>query len=406
VPTDRLTRVRVRGLRTLDDLTLDLNGLSVLIGDNGSGKSSIIECLELLRRIGSGPNLLQELSGIHGGVPQLLRFGAQRLAFDVSAKGNEGDLEYSLTLVRTGDFLAIERESLDVGPMTGHKEPLPVIQRGPGFARVFDQTRRKVVDGEVAADKTLLGSFGVLPPQVAISRMSDLLAKIRVHVPFETTPSWVSNDARRNRSPMRSSITVQPSEGVTRLGGNLANAWMGLRNEHDEAHWRATMEYVRLGLGPDIESVNVRPDPGGGNIGLQVKYRGLQDQVPSYSLSDGTLAYLAFVAIFRSQKGETLIAFDEPETHLHPLLLARVVEMFEELAEECPVVLATHSDRLLDSLSDPAHSALLCELDTRRATKLVKPNPAELEAWLERFRGLGQVRSEGYESQVFRSRPS
>ena len=49
MPKDRITRLYVEGLRTLADLSLPLDGLTVLIGENGSGKSSILEACEILR---------------------------------------------------------------------------------------------------------------------------------------------------------------------------------------------------------------------------------------------------------------------------------------------------------------------------------------------------------------------
>jgi predicted ATP-dependent endonuclease of OLD family len=47
----QITRVRFAGLRTAASVELDLGGLTVLIGPNGVGKSSLIEGLELLRRV-------------------------------------------------------------------------------------------------------------------------------------------------------------------------------------------------------------------------------------------------------------------------------------------------------------------------------------------------------------------
>ena len=44
----RLQRLHIQGFRNIDDLDLDLsgqNGLSVLIGNNGSGKSNILEAV-------------------------------------------------------------------------------------------------------------------------------------------------------------------------------------------------------------------------------------------------------------------------------------------------------------------------------------------------------------------------
>jgi predicted ATPase len=104
------------------------------------------------------------------------------------------------------------------------------------------------------------------------------------------------------------------------------------------------------------------------------------------------------IAEFGGQRG--FLAFDEPETHLHPALLVRVTWLLEELSQSCPVIVATHSDRLLDALSDPAGSVVLCELDEHRATRLFKPDHAALTAWLEKYRGIGALREEGYERHV------
>jgi len=94
---------------------------------------------------------------------------------------------------------------------------------------------------------------------------------------------------------------------------------------------------------------------------------------------------------------------DEPELHLHPALLARVVGLLEEAAEHAPVVLATHSDRLLDALTDPVASVVLCELDEQRAVRLRRPNAERLADWLEEYRGFGSIRAEGYEAHVAHS---
>ena len=50
--SDRIRRISVKGLRCLEDVTLELGEMTVLIGENGSGKSSIVEACELLRRAG------------------------------------------------------------------------------------------------------------------------------------------------------------------------------------------------------------------------------------------------------------------------------------------------------------------------------------------------------------------
>ena len=78
----------------------------------------------------------------------------------------------------------------------------------------------------------------------------------------------------------------------------------------------------------------------------------------------------------------------------------RVTWLLEELGRSCPVVISTHSDRLLDALADPAKSVVLCELDERRATRLYRPDAKALARWLSRYRGIGDLRAEGYGPHV------
>jgi len=52
---DRIVRVRFSGLRTAADVQLDCEPMTVLIGPNGVGKSTLIEGLEILHKDPVGP---------------------------------------------------------------------------------------------------------------------------------------------------------------------------------------------------------------------------------------------------------------------------------------------------------------------------------------------------------------
>jgi predicted ATPase len=226
------------------------------------------------------------------------------------------------------------------------------------------------------------------------------LKRALIHLPFEVTPAWAARALDR-KSALRTSALLTPADHHEKLGLNLASAYHALKNGFGRAHWDKTVEYIRLGLGERIEDVVTWADPGGGNIGLSVKLVGLDRPIPLAHLSDGMLSYLAFVALFRLHATKpSLLAFDEPDLHLHPRLLMRVLDMFESMAREWPVLLATHSDRLLDGLTDPARSVVLCELNERGATRLIRPDPEALAKWLERYRGLGDIRGAGHAASV------
>ncbi len=391
---DVISEVTVRGLRSIDAARLSLRGLTVLIGENGSGKSTLIEACELLRRMAS-PAFLDEINSIHGGLRLLQRHGAKEVVLRVEVSGADLPLQYEVRLAAEGTGVAITREELVIGRSEQGAPSVPVITR--------DRTKSLVPahfpEALSVSDGLTLTSFGSNPPAPAFTRMIAALKAIEVHVPFEVTPAWVGR-AHGRQSVLRGVSMIQAATSLERLGVNLANAFHALRSDGSEAHWRETMDYVRLGLGDRIESVNTRADVGGGAIALWVKLRGRDEQIPAASLSEGTLAYLAFVALFRLPSKRSLLVFDEPELHLHPRLLTRVMGFFHSIAERSPVVLATHSRRLLDELQDPAGSTVLCELDEADTTRLRYPDRAALEEWLVDYEGLGRVLDAGYESEV------
>ncbi len=216
-----------------------------------------------------------------------------------------------------------------------------------------------------------------------------------LHVRFYLRPRWVEGE----RAPMRYPVDVRAATELDRLGGNLTNCYHALQNSSTPGVWERTLERVQIGL--DVERI-ITPPVGHGQIELGVVFHGMPKTIPALALSDGQLAYLAFVALAELEKDRTFVAFDEPESHLHPGLLVRVVWLLEELAESCPVIVSTQSDRLLDALTEPASSAILCELDAARATQLYRPEPEALKSWLKRYSGLGELRSQGYARVIFR----
>jgi predicted ATPase len=428
-----ITELRIEGLRTIEKLRLKLSGLTVLIGENGSGKSSIIEACELLRRA-TGTHFMNEFYSIHGGLQALLRHGAPRLKLGITVRPGERSapryslIEYDLILEPDGSFARLHEQVR----YKLHDTPARVKPRGRQGAVRGSTSRgqrrathssewvhadREDIIGEWDDDfgRSMRGSDVPLLSQMplfirgtanegALQHIASTLDDIQVHLPFEVMPAWAARALDR-KTALRTSSPLTPAHRLEKLGLNLASAFHSLKNSYSEADWQRTLGYIRLGLGEHIEDVATVADPSGGSIGLALKFKSRDQQVPASQISDGMLAYLAFVALFRLRRGQpSLLAFDEPDLHMNPRLLMRVLDMFESMARDCPVLVATHSDRLLDGLSDPARSVVLCELNEEQATHLYRPDPRALSKWLERYRGLGDLRGAGHEASVLTRR--
>jgi len=198
-----------------------------------------------------------------------------------------------------------------------------------------------------------------------LGKAVNALRHIDVQLPFDTLSHWAARSQGNRVPPMRDSVTVAPSPQLERFGANLPNAYFSLRNESSSMQWDYTMELVRMGLGEWVESVNTRSDASGGKIGLWIKPRHTDVQISAASLSDGQLAYLAFVALTQLPSTRSILCFDELETHLHPRLLTKVLGLLEIVAEDVPVLVTTHSRRLLDALDRPAESVRVLELNPK-----------------------------------------
>jgi len=399
VSQDRITQLSVAGLRCIEACRLATSGLTVLIGDNGTGKSTLIEASELLRQAARpGTYTRDVVASIHGGPRSLLRHGATCIELSVRIEGEGGPpLEYLLKLRRSGEDLVVDAERLLVYADPAAQRPLGAIVRNGTSTTIFDTKEKGLTTHDVPLDSLALTSFG-LAAQPAMRRATGALAAIAVHVPFDTRPGWLGRGSDGAPS-LRDPQTVEPAPTLSRYGRNLTNCLYEIKNS-DPAAWTRVIERAALGLGDDLRDISF-PSPSRGLIETQVWFGRLQEALPLGALSEGQIAYLGFVALGEVGRRHSLIVMDEPEQHLHPGLLARMAWMIEELVTDVPVIVATHSDRFLDALTRPEDSVVLCELDESRATRLRRPDRDALARWLEDYRGIGELRTEGYEPHVF-----
>jgi predicted ATPase len=415
---DRITQLRISGLRVIKNLTLDLHGLTVLIGDNGTGKSSILEALELLRMARTQASFEQDvLESKHGGVRSLLRHGSSALRLGCRASVSDQLVDWDIEIRLQGNhpfvstmaaYLDDPQVSLARSPHTETDDPNLQLRYNDLLLKL--EAIEREGSHSTSARLTLLADIrelrnriihgGVTDPYPSDKRsITSTLAGIEVHVPFETRPLWQQRELDLRVGP-RWPSQVEPTKTLSRYAVNLANAFQEVRNRGAEV-WQRVVERARLGIREDLRDFRISPY-GRGQVELEVVFGSAPDKpMPVEYLSEGQLAYLAMVALCELSDQSSVLAFDEPEVHLHPGLLARVVFMLEELSKTVPVILSTHSDRLLDCLSDPAASVVLCDLDEEGATRLRRPNKEALDKWLEDYRGVGSLRAEGYTEQLF-----
>ena len=73
-------------------------------------------------------------------------------------------------------------------------------------------------------------------------------------------------------------------------------------------------------------------------------------------LSDGTLRYLLLVAALLSPRPPGLMVLNEPETSLHPALLAPLARLIGQASSTTQIVVVSHSAPLISALQREADS--------------------------------------------------
>jgi predicted ATPase len=87
------------------------------------------------------------------------------------------------------------------------------------------------------------------------------------------------------------------------------------------------------------------------------------------------------------------VCIEEPELGLHPDVLPTLAELLKEASRRMQIIVTTHSDVLVDALTDRPEAVLVAD-KTDEGTALTRLDGTKLKPWLEKYR-LGQLWTRG-----------
>jgi len=386
-------RIKVENMLSFGPETqeLELKPLNVLIGPNGAGKSNLIEVIGLLR---AAPSDVGAPVREGGGSENWFWRGEQdwpapaRVEIVVNSPFrvyDEALLHYSLALSPHG-FGApfVEEETIEGGTT----EP-----SGGNPQRFLWRKRANVVltyRGESGEESQReLPSSGVRPDQSMLSQLRDA-----GHYPEITYLGWDLASIHfyrewsfgRNTPPRLPQKADLPNHFLAEDGTNLGMVLNRLRGE-PKAKNKLLAALSQLYHG--VDDFDVRVEAGSVQVFLQEG----DITMPATRLSDGTLRYLCLLAILCHPSPPPLVCLEEPELGLHPDILPGLADLLREASEKCQLIVTTHSDVLVDALTDMPESIVVCEKENGR-TRLKRLDRSELSHWLEKYR-LGELWTSG-----------
>ena len=377
-----IEKLRLKNLLSFRDATIELGPLNVLIGPNGVGKSNLIEVIGLLQALPTGlaPAIMRG-----GGIRQWLWLGDDlpvtgEIECDLRLRGGPqfGPLSYRLQILGTLDDYSIQVEELAKRDTPGANL---FLSRVRGDASVFDRRAdpRATEMHVLPVTESLLALFKNPADPTPITEWGKELGETQIFHEFRTGP----------RAVMRQGIsTATPKDALQDGGDNLA---MLLQ----EFNFRGMNSRVNQYLNRFCERFNeVKVDIGDGLARTYLSEAGLKAEISSARISDGTLKFLALLAALFHPKSPPLMCIEEPELGLHPDALQMVAEVLVEASQSMQLIVTTHSDALVDALSDRPESVLVCERDFDNGTQMKHLSKKKLQRWLERY-SLGELWRKG-----------
>ncbi len=371
-----ITQIEIGGYRLLDGFEADLNPLTVVIGANAVGKSTLIDCLQLIAECCEFP--LNTAISWHHGPASLLTAenGNEHLAWSVTFRkppiwddfplADGKTLAYEVAL--RADALGQMHPQYEVlrNQELVHGEPLKFLEATPYQQHIFDMEQFRLVpfdeaqsSPDVVRDADSADASSGSGRAGAQQEAALLLSQIRFFNEFPV-PSWVrlllthmafypGFDVTHSSELRTKAADIKPDTTLSSNGDNLGTVLHEILTRYD---FRPAAEELRDFLHvayPTFEEIHCDTTYGTPpQVLVRVREKGMSRSMEMWELSDGMLRFLCLATALLNPWPRPLVAIDEPELGLHPGLLPIVAEMIKTAAERTQVMVTTHSPDLLN----------------------------------------------------------
>ncbi|MGE7370605.1 AAA family ATPase [Neorhizobium sp. NPDC001467] len=353
--------IAISGYRSLRNLILPLEKLTVVTGANGAGKSSFYRALRLLADVAQG-RVIGSLAA-EGGLPSTIWAGPETLSRDmkIGSVPVQGTRRKNPVALKLGFASQDYGYAIDLGlppqstpPPSVHFLLDPEIKAEAVWAgdilsrrNVFVERSGPVVTALAANGQRQvllhdLASFESMMTQSADPRNLPELLYLRGQM-----SGWRFYDHFRTdpHAPVRQVQVGTRTPVLSSDGTDLAAAIATILEIGNAAGFRDAIEDAFPG-----SSVDVVEDRG--RFELSMRQRGLLRPLSAAELSDGTLRYLLLVAALMTPRPPSLMVLNEPETSLHPSLLEPLARLILQACERSQLIVVSHADSLVSKLED------------------------------------------------------
>lgn len=402
----QLTACEIAGYRSLRAVRLPLGPVSVLLGENGAGKTNILTSLQLLQAAATGPicRMLVDEGGLgrvlwagrlpagEGSAPTSLRLTAHfanlRYAIEIGQPG-KGDAAL------VGEPIVKTETLTHTGIGAGGSGERVVMQREGASVRLRNaKGERQHLKQHLLPSETALHGIRDVASYPELAYVRELLEGWRIYHRFN-----LATDAP-SRAPALATMTPALATDGRDLAAALATITAG----------QPMPDALITPLRDAFPGALLETSVADGRASFELRLPDMDRALSAREMSEGTLQYLCLLAVLTAYRKPALIAINEPEASLHesflaPLarLIARAGASTDTGSQICVVTQSGALAREIAKAADIRPLKVVRESGETRIDGLAAPLPAsgtkasaeqpEVDAQIEEVRSLTAART-------------
>ena len=394
-----ITSIRLVNFKNFKDETLHLGPFTVLVGANASGKSNIRDAFRFLHGIGRGYTLAEIIGGkygaggqvewepMRGATNEIIRFGESKFSFEIKMKLNGDDVYYFIEIsefitdIKKSKEFRIKKEILRTSKIWYEAEFDPdYIEDDKNLTIHVEELRNKKKSHKLTIntrpDKPFISRAIEAIFYYEMKQFEKYIEDVEKKQKNKKTKETSNIDAVQNRprsfeelrnihevvailakvqfldlSPIRMREPAFP--GQFRLGDRGENLPVILEDICTDAKHKVILTDWLSELTPmDVLDIEFEHDPSGRVHLMICEAKGRK--VSAYSASDGTLRFLAMLAMLISDDPMGLYFFEEIDNGIHPARQWLLLDLIEKQVGQgkTQVITTTHSPQLLTHADD------------------------------------------------------
>lgn len=344
-----ITEVHIENFRSLENVNVTLERLTVLVGKNGAGKSNFIDALRFVQE--ALQNGVDTAIAHRNGMASLRRW---------TARGRTNEIEISLRVKRgtlSGEYLFVLAG--------GQGEEVRVkreVCRARRYGTMTVNDEYEIQEGKWIKRPQGFGEEGANEGEPRLRRMS---------IQLNTTSLFLPSTRALMRSPLLELFQILTGNNFFAIYPNTLRepqrfSTERLMGDHGE-HFASALKYIknryetkregpfadlRAALKAIVGDVNdLRVNQVGNYLLPELQH----EAGPWFDLSqesDGTLRMLGLlVGLYQNAPRRGLIAIEEPEINIHPGALGVLADVLREATTQRQVLLTTQSPDLISRFS-------------------------------------------------------